>query len=94
MHCAQVGPVRGVYHKNYAIFVLVVVLPEAPQGNLPSHLPDSQGPTANINGLHIESIGWRRFDLLLELQLVEDGGLPSIVEARHEEADIVLSFRT
>mmetsp|Transcript_124799 Transcript_124799/g.278922 ORF Transcript_124799/g.278922 Transcript_124799/m.278922 type:complete len:225 (+) Transcript_124799:43-717(+) len=86
----KAGSVRGVYHPNEAIGGLEVVPPIAADRLLPAHIPYVQLVALILEGLDVEAKRRRHGVDGLPIELLEDGCLPCIVKAQHEQAHLLL----
>ncbi len=50
---------------------------------LSAHVPHRHGEVLNLDGVHVEADGGDGGDNLVELELVQDGGLPGAVQTDH-----------
>lgn len=83
--------VHRVHHEYDAICASCVRLPQRPQLLLAAYVPEVKrpGPVApqrQLDLLRVESFGGHRVHKLIELQPVQDGGLPCRVQA--EDGDV------
>ena len=83
--------VRRVHDVDKRVHVVEVVGPEGAQLELASNVPAIELDALVLEGFDVEANGGDRVDDLVELHLVEDGGLAGGVEAQHEEAHLFLA---
>ena len=80
-----------VNDEDEALSVLVVVSPEKSDLVLTADVPHSEGDVLVLDSLHVETDSGNGSDDLTELELVEDSGLTSGIEADHEDAHLLLA---
>merc|ERR1719379_3339559 len=83
--------VVAVDDKDEALRVLVIVAPERTNLVLATDVPDGEADVLVLNGLDVEADRGDRSHHLPELQLVQDRGLPSRVQADHEDSHLLLA---
>merc|ERR1719515_88698 len=83
--------VVAVDDEDEALRVLVIVAPERTNLVLATDVPDGEADVLVLNGLDVEADRGDRSHHLPELQLVQDRGLPSRVQADHEDSHLLLA---
>lgn len=90
----QTLPVRAVHHEHDGRHVVVEALPVLPHLPLAADVPDGQGDVLpvlfGVQHLHVEADGGRGGDEGVVLQLVEEGGLPRVVQAQEQDLGLWL----
>ena len=76
----------GVNDVDEALCVGVVMSPEKSDLILTTDIPHIERDVLVLDSLDVEADGWDSVDDLAELELVEDGGLASGIEANHENS--------
>merc|ERR1719313_2215200 len=80
-----------VHHEDQALRVLVVMAPQRTDLVLATDVPHREADVLVLNSLDVEPDGRDRRHNLSELQLVQNGGLTSGVEADHKDAALLLA---
>jgi len=88
---AHAVAIVGVNDEDDTLRVLVVVAPERTDLVLAADVPHSEGDVLVLDGLDVEANGGDGGHDLAKLELVQDGGLASRIEADHEDAHILLA---
>lgn len=73
--------VRTVHHPDNGVRLLKVVAPVRPDRLLPSHVPDVELEALVFQGLDVESECRGDGRDVLVAELLQDGGLPGVVES-------------
>lgn len=79
--------VRAIHHEDEALGSGIVVAPERANLVLPTDVPDVELDVSERNRLHVEAHRRNGGDVVLQLELVQDGGLAGGVETEHQHAD-------
>mmetsp|Transcript_19108 Transcript_19108/g.48311 ORF Transcript_19108/g.48311 Transcript_19108/m.48311 type:complete len:212 (-) Transcript_19108:94-729(-) len=87
VHAGRVG---AVDHVNKCVSVVVVVAPVGADGLLATNVPDVELEAVGLDRLDVEALGRHDVVNVLAGQLLEDGGLSSVVKAEHEHARLVV----
>mmetsp|Transcript_73127 Transcript_73127/g.200800 ORF Transcript_73127/g.200800 Transcript_73127/m.200800 type:complete len:561 (-) Transcript_73127:65-1747(-) len=88
---AHAVAIVGINDEDDTLGVLVVVAPERADLVLAADVPHGERDVLVLDGLDVEADGRDGGHNLAKLELVEDGGLASSVEADHEDANILLA---
>lgn len=79
--------VRAVHHENETLGTRVVMAPEGTDLVLAADVPDVELDVSEGDRLDVEADRGNGGDMVLQLELVQDGGLAGGVETEHEHTD-------